>query len=198
MNPFVLYGAGLGLALAVVWILFDRMEGLIVSGLVVALPFLPMVYFVNKNYFPGRYEPVSLVGNGLFLLTMAGLTFLLFFRWLRNLHFLAGLNQGAILWASVVVAISINLAYFFQPDVKRLQSVPPEPAGLIRYFDEYAIGFSAASNGTPDNAEEVLQKHFSEVARQRRAAVVEKIMRRDPKEIFQIADAVLRREFTFL
>jgi len=198
VNPFVLYGAGLGLALAVVWILFDRMEGLIVSGLVVALPFLPMVYFVNKNYFPGRYEPVSLVGNGLFFLTMAGLTFLLFFRWLRNLHFLVGLNQGAILWASVVVAISINLAYFFQPDVKRLQSVPPEPAGLIRYFDEYAIGFSAASNGTPDNAEEVLQKHFSEVARQRRAAVVEKIMRRDPKEIFQIADAVLRREFTFL
>ena len=96
VNPFVLYGAGLGLALAVVWILFDRMEGLIVSGLVVALPFLPMVYFVNKNYFPERYEPVSLVGNGLFLLTMAGLTFLLFFRFLLNLHFFAGFNHVAI------------------------------------------------------------------------------------------------------
>ena len=78
-------GILLGLLLGLAWLIFDRLDGLLVSGCVTLIPFLPIVYFVNKNFLPGFREPTSLISNGGLVLLALGITFLLFFRWFKGM-----------------------------------------------------------------------------------------------------------------
>ncbi|MFQ5649565.1 MAG: alginate lyase family protein [bacterium] len=198
VNQVLLPGLGLAVLLGLVWLVFHRMEGLLLAGFVSAIPILPIVVFLNKNYLPGRFHPVSLVGNSLLLLAAGGLTLWLFLRWCKDFQLMSRLYNRWSLTAACVVVLAVNLAHLLQPTERRFQAAPADPSALSALFKPALLSKIAAENGTPALYGDRTKKHFSEVGNHRLKLLEDRIARKDTADIMAEADAAIERTFHLL
>ncbi len=194
LNHFVLSGLGAGLAFAFAWVLFERIEGLFLSAALVALPLLPLAYWLNKNVLPGRFSAVSLVCNalvaGVGLASMWGL----FRSRLSQVCFMERLFHKGVLVGVLVVMLVVNAFYSAQPDFRKLAATSPTPDRVRSLLDPAAIG----GNANSQNSGAMLHKHFAASLDKHLRLFPEKVARRDTATILAAAEAVLNHEFEFL
>lgn len=195
VNQAAIYGLAAGFAFCLVWLLFKRLEGFLVSGLAAAAVVLPIAYYLNKTYFPGRYHPISLVGNGLLFLVLGGLTLWLFLRWfkeVRFVHFASGRWSLAVAAGMILI---LNIIYLLQPTEQKLQAAPTTPEALHRLF---VADFGSSDNGASASAAEEIRTHFSQIANERLKLLDARIARKDTVDIMAEADAAVARTFHLL
>ncbi len=194
LNQYVLFGLLAGFLFAIAWYFFDKLQGFVVSGLLVFLPVLPFAYFLNKNVFPGRMHPISLVGNGVIALFILGLTFFLFRRRFREVSFLPGFFRRRLAIAVMAFLIVINVLHAFQSEHFKLQSAPASAEKILQLMNfEGQPGFDAS-----DSPEEILNQHFSNSLDKHLRRLPEKIVLRDSAEIIAAAERTVNHDFEFL
>jgi hypothetical protein len=202
LSDAVLPGLAAGVLFAAAWIIFDRTAHVALTFFVVALPFLPLVYFLNKEFLPGIREPKSIVGNGLVAVAFTVCCWLVFQKWASRFKLTGKILNRKALMAIVVGVIGLYGVYFLQPSYARLTS-SPKIAGS-GFFDLFAFendslsairnalaskDFAAASQLLFEYLQWRRQKHL-----QRLEAIIDNA---DSALVIAKADSTLRRSFTF-
>lgn len=197
LNQFTLYALVVAALFTLIWIFYDRVEGWLISGCIAGAVLLPVAYYLNKNVLPGRFEPISLIGNGLVTLCAIGLTLWLFFRWFKEATFIARLYNKYVLFGFILILGVVNGAYFLKPAYGRLASAPAAPDELIQYFDQSKLLQYDGHNGSGHHAADVLWAYFNERAGAHQKRLRQKLVERDSARIVSVADSVVAREFTY-
>ncbi len=196
VNTFTFWALAAAMIFTIIWIFYPRLEGMCLAGLIAGLLFLPIVFYINKNYLPGLREVKSLVGNGMLAVTALAFAFLIF-RWVRNAHFFHLLARTAIFVAAVVVLAASNLAFQLQPIHQRLQSASADPQKLMALFDLKKIA-SAQTNGEEAVTSESFKNYFTKKFAARQPELRKRIAQLDSAKIISHADSILARRFTFV
>lgn len=195
LNQFAAVGFVLGLAFGLFATLIKSVEGLSLAGLIVAIPLLPVVYYLNKNVLPAKFHPLSLAGNGFLLLLACSASVFIFVRYLRGTQFLSRLYSKSVLVILGGSLAVINLAYFLQPAERKLQAASSRSSDLIALFKDGTFGKTVPDAGSP--AEEI-KKYFTTTRSKRLLALSQRLMLKDSLTIIADAERVTRHEFTFL
>jgi len=195
LNQFAAAGFCLGVAFGLLVCLFKSFEGLSLAGLVVGIPFFPVAYYLNKNVLPAKFDPLSLLGNGLLLLLAGGASIFVFMRWLRRTQFLSRFYSQAGFVMLGGMLIILNLAYFLQPRQEKLQAAPHESSKLTTLFMDGTFNVSEAGN---QDATGAIKNYFTRTKSKRLRGLPQRLMLKDSVTIIQDAERVTRHEFTFL
>lgn len=180
-----------GLLLAGAWLLFDRIEGFILAGVTATIPLLPILYVLNKRFFPGRTDPLSLAGNGIGLLVVLGATLWLFRRRFDRKTFIARFAKKW-LWGSVLGLVIIgNLLYLTQSSERKLKPAPKAPAELA---DLFAVDCEAKAASDVS----AFKKYFGQNLSKHLILFQDMLALKDTSEVVAAADRVLKRKFNFL
>jgi len=190
-NDFTFCAILFSVPLILIWIIYDRLGGLLLAGLVTAFLFLPVAYLINKKFLPGFFETISLVGNGMLAAIAAVLTLVVYKRWASNLRFIEKFGSQMAFWPALVLFALVNIAFRVQPNHQRLQSASPRPEDLVKLFDR---NYFEDSNGFSD----LLKSYFEKKLAVRRSLARGKIAPQDSSKIIAHADSILNRRFSFV
>lgn len=192
-----LRGVLAGVAFALIWSVYERLQGLILAGVMVAVPLVPAAYLANKRILPGVREPESLLGNGLLALVGLGLTVWLFRRWTRNWRFVPALVRKPVVAAALILLVGALAGYGLQPSYARLEAASARPEALLERLELPPL--PANHHGSPSgSAEERLRTYFQARTQKRLAAFRRKLAAHDSAAVLANADAVLERRFEFV
>ena len=202
LNTFVLWTLLGSLIFAIIWIVFDSFEGLSVSGLAVILIFIPIGYFLNKNFLPSFKEVESIIGNCVLSVIAITIFIVLYRKVTRNLKYLERLYSKIVYFALIIVIVIINFFDYFKPDYKRLASAPKKYGKEYLSFFEFSEDKKNVNNSTNgalniSNKKEFLQKFHPKVEKVREEILVMMEGNKDIHDtVISLADAILNREFT--
>lgn len=197
VNTAALWALAAALVFIVTWIFYDRLEGLCLAGLIAGILFLPIAYFVNKNYLPGFREIKSLVGNGMIGATALAFTFLIF-RLTRNAHYLHRLARTSILVAALLILVGVNGFSFLQPAHQKLQSAPFDPQALMPLFDSQRLTGEQNDGGEAAVSTDLIKRYFEKKFAAGQPELRGRIAELDSAKIVAHADSILLRRFTFV
>ncbi len=192
---FLPWGILVGALLGVLWVYFDRLDGFILSGMLVAVPYLPLFYFINKKFLPGFFTTVSLAANGFLLLAAFGAIIIVFIRWLKDIRFLSHLYSRGLLIVAIAILATVNLGYLLQDTEKKLQAASSTPADLASLLKQDIL---PEAGGDEAADKERLRRYFAGTNRKRLVMLPEKLSLKDSSTIVADAEKVVRREFSFL
>lgn len=197
INTAVFWALVISLAFIGAWIFYQRLEGLCLAGLIAGLVFLPIAYFINKNYLPGLREVKSLVGNGMIAVTALAFTFLIF-RWTRDARFIHRLARNSIFVAALVILSASNVVFRLQPAHQQLQSAPSDPQKLMTLFDLKSFAQHKTDGREAVVSVEPFKSYFEKKFAARQPELRKRIAQLDSAKIVAHADSILLRRFTFL
>jgi hypothetical protein len=197
INTFTFWTLLFTLALIVVWIFYQRLEGLSLAGLIAGLVAFPIAYFINKNYLPGLRETKSLIGNGLLAVVALAFAFFIFKKWTRDARFIHRFANTYTFVFTLLFLVAINGAFRLQPEHKRLEPAPSEPHKLMALFELKAI---APDDGGDEaaGALESFKYYFEKKFAVRQLELRKKLAQLDSAKIVAHADSILMRRFTFV
>jgi len=203
LSNAVLLGLAAGVLFAVVWIIFDRIiTQIALTLLVVAIPFLPLAYFLNKEFLPGIRELKSIVGNGLLAVAFVVCCWVVFRKWASKLKLSGNILSRRGLLVIAVMAISLYGFYYLQPSYFRLTSSPTFAGdGFFDLFvlesDSLSVIRSALASKDFDAASQLLFEHLQRRKLRHLKRLEEIIDNADSALVIDKADSTLRRSFTF-
>jgi len=202
LSNAILFGVAAGVLFAVAWIVFDRTAHIAITLLVVAVPFLLLAYFLNKEFLPGIRELKSIVGNGVLAVAFAVCCWLVFRKWASKLKLSGNILGRRGLLVIAMMAISLYGFYYFQPSYSRL--TPSSKIVRDDFFDRLVLegdSLSAVREAVAskdfDAASQLLFEHLQRRSQKHLKRLEQIIDGADSVTVIAKADSSLRRSFTF-